>query len=158
MWKERFSRMMTVLRILKNETVRCPKRTRETKTVMKLVLVCEVKTLCTGLALWLDQQPDMEVSSIVEFDDAEEKLVAYAVHPPDILLIECRRVDASMSDLLSRLRELSVKTPIIVVGASPESKQTALEAGANAFVYEGDGSKRLLTTIRSVYLDSRHAA
>jgi len=125
---------------------------------LKLILVSSEPVLCSGLSLWLDQQPDLEVIDTLDFSVASESLVTLLETRPHYLLIECKRIDASVSSLLYQLQQLEYKPLTVVLGARAGSRRIALNAGADAFVYEGDGAKKLLTTIRSLNLDTHYAA
>ena len=122
------------------------------------MLVCHENSLCTGLLILLEQQPDLKVIDTIDLTSAKNDLAGLEAEPPDFVLIECKRIDASVSGLIAQLRQFAKKPQTIVLGASADSRKAALDAGADAFVYEGDGSKRLLTTIRSLALNLRHAA
>lgn len=114
--------------------------------------------LCSGLALWLDQQPDLEVIDTLALSTASEHLVTLQETRPDYLLIECIQIDASVTSLLDQLQQFETKPLTVVLGAMVGSGRAAMNAGADAFIYEGDGAKKLLTTIRSLNLDTQYAA
>lgn len=124
---------------------------------MKLIFVSNEKALYVGPALWLDQQPDMEVIGTFDTRTAMDSLVTLEGTQPDFLLIECTWTDASVLELLSQLQKLEKQPRTIVLATRAGSKQIALDAGADAFVQAGDGTKKLLTTIRSLNLGMNYA-
>ncbi len=76
---------------------------------------------------------------------------------PDLMLLDWDLPGESTADLVFAVRNLKCQPRVIVLSVRQELAGAALDAGADAFVYKGDGPKRLLTAIHSVLLESRYA-
>ena len=123
---------------------------------MNIVLVCRKNSLCIGLALLLDQQPDLKVIDTVDFATAKDGIADLQAEAPDFVLIECKRIDTSISELIFQLQQLTNKPQIMVLGARAGSRQAALDAGADGYVLKDDTSGDLLTSIRNVRKGKLH--
>ena len=104
-----------------------------------------------ALKLLLDEQPDMTVICVV--DNSPDLLVQVESNRPHIILLEWEFFRCLPSGFLSNQRQFEFSHEIIY-GPRPEIGLAAQVV--DAYVYEGDGPKRLLSTIRSTMLKAKY--
>lgn len=117
----------------------------------RIVLAVYQEAAGYALKLLLDEQPDMTVICVV--DNIPDLLVQVEATHPHIVLLEWEFFRSLPSGFLSNRpqRDLS---HTIVYGPRPDIVQATQDA--DAYVYEGDGPKRLLSTIRSTMLKAKY--
>jgi DNA-binding NarL/FixJ family response regulator len=116
------------------------------------ILIAEHQAVArSALKGFLQGQPGLDV--VGEAADSQELLAGLEATCPDLVLLDWDLPGQSGVDLISFPRQADCLTPIIVLGVRPESAPAAMDAGANAFVYKGDGPNQLLTVIRSVLME-----
>lgn len=90
---------------------------------------------------------ELHVEVVGEAADADTLLNEVASLEPDVLLVDWKlpglRAIAYLRALYPRLR-------IIVLSVRAEARQSALDAGADAFVFKGDPVERLVEAIQHV--------
>jgi len=104
-----------------------------------------------AMKLLLDEQPDMVVTGVV--DNSLDLLAQVEAARPDIVLLEWELFHRLPAGLFPNRRQFD-SAHVIVYGPRPELAQATQDA--DAFVYEGDGPKRLLSTIRSTMLKAKY--
>jgi two-component system KDP operon response regulator KdpE len=88
--------------------------------------------------------------SVREAGTAREGLLAAAVHPPDLIILDLGLPDESGHSVLKKLREWYTKPIIILsVQSSEEDIVTALDNGANDYLIKPFRTGELLARIRS---------
>jgi len=97
---------------------------------------------------FLQKEPDLDV--VDEAADIQELLAQAKATCPDLIFLDWDLPGAAEAGLISALRQADCQPRVIVLSVRPESAAAALGAGADGFVYKGDGPKQLLTVIRSV--------
>lgn len=105
----------------------------------------------SALKGFLQKEPGLHV--VNEAADSQELLHQIEATCPDLVLLDWDLLDESEADLIRALRQGHCQPRVIVLSVRPESAPAALGAGADAFFYKGDGTKRLLTVIRGVLLE-----
>jgi DNA-binding NarL/FixJ family response regulator len=118
------------------------------------ILIAEHQAVArSALKGFLQGQPGLDV--VGEAADSQELLAGLEAACPDLVLLDWDLPGESGAVLISFPRQANcLVTPIIVLGLRPESAPAAMDAGADAFVYKGDGPKELLAVIRSVLMES----
>ena len=91
---------------------------------------------------------------IVEAGDGDEALALTSEHRPDLIVLDLMMPRMSGLDVLRRLRsDVSVDgTHIIVMSAWPDSREEALEAGADRYLqkpFEPDELSRIVESLLS---------
>ena len=104
---------------------------------------------------FLRSQPDLDV--VGEVDNDLDLVAQVEATCPDLMLLDWDLPGRPAPDLILTLRHLDCQPRVIVLAVRQGSARPALDAGADAFVYKGDGPKRLLTAIHSVLLEGRYA-
>jgi len=118
------------------------------------ILIAEHQAVArSALKGFLQGQPGLDV--VGEAADSHELLAGLKAACPDLVLLDWDLPGEPGAVLISFPRQADCLTPIIVLGVRPESAPEAMDAGANAFVYKGDGPTQLLAVIRSVLMEGR---
>jgi DNA-binding NarL/FixJ family response regulator len=119
------------------------------------IVIAERQTVVrSALRRFLGQQPGLYV--VGEAAEDQELLAQLEVACPDLVLLDWDLPGRPVADLIPALRRPDCQPAVIVLAVRPEPAQSALDAGAEAFVYKGESPKRLLTTIRGVMLERGH--
>jgi DNA-binding NarL/FixJ family response regulator len=92
----------------------------------------------------------LELDVVGEAADGKELVAQLESLQPDILLLDWDLPGRSTTNLFDGFRELDRQPRVIVLGVKPESRQSALAAGADAFVSKGEPPKRLLAALRAL--------
>jgi DNA-binding NarL/FixJ family response regulator len=115
-----------------------------------------------GLALLIDQEPDLVVCGAAE--EAESALAAIAESRPDILVIDISLPGRDGIDLLKTIRSVNSSLPILVLSMHDESTyaERALRAGANGYIMKQEATENVLVALRRIlhhelYLSERIA-
>ena len=120
------------------------------------ILIAESRAVARlALSGFLRSQQNLNV--VGEVDNGLDLMAQVEAICPDIMLLDWDLAGQSAPDLVLALRDLDCQPRVIVLAMRQELAQAALDAGADALVYKGDGPKRLLTAIRSVLLEGRYA-
>jgi len=114
-----------------------------------LIFVAESdQNLRLGLQMLLHQEPGLHVSGIAI--QADGLLLQVEASQADVLLLDWQLPGVSMVDLLADIRELDSPPKIVVLSVNPEVKETALAAGADAFISKNGPPDELLEVVRSL--------
>jgi DNA-binding NarL/FixJ family response regulator len=97
----------------------------------------------------------LELDVVGEAADSEELLAQLESLRPDIILLDWDLPGRSTASLFDAFGELDRQPMVVVLGVKPESMQSALAVGADAFVSKGDPPKRLLTAIRALPVEGQ---
>jgi len=115
-----------------------------------------------GLALLIDQEPDLVVCGAAE--EAGSALAAIAESRPDILVIDISLPGRDGIDLLKTIRSVNSSLPILVLSMHDESTyaERALRAGANGYIMKQEATENVLVALRRIlrhelYLSERIA-
>jgi DNA-binding NarL/FixJ family response regulator len=116
-----------------------------------------------GLALLIDQEPDLVVCGAAE--EAESALAAIAVSRPDILVLDISLPGPDGIELLKTIRSTDPSLPILVLSMHDETiyAERALRAGANGYIMKQEATENVLVALRrilrqEVYLSDRIAS
>jgi len=128
---------------------------------MRVLLADDQAKVRSALRLVLEQQPG--VSILGEAVDTTGLLDWVQVACPDLVLLDWElpglkaaglstvlrqaQDGSSGQGLLPTLRELCPRLKVIALSGRPEARQTALDAGVDAFVSKGDPPERLLAAV-----------
>ncbi|HEY7634645.1 MAG TPA: response regulator transcription factor [Gemmatimonadales bacterium] len=116
-----------------------------------------------GLALLIDQQPDLVVCGAAE--EAESALAAIAASRPDVLVLDISLPGRDGIELLKAIRASNSELPILVLSMHDETMyaERALRAGANGYIMKQEATENVLVALRrilrqEVYLSDRIAS
>jgi len=115
-----------------------------------------------GLALLIDQEPDLVVCGAAE--EAESALAAIGASRPDVLVLDISLPGPDGIDLLKTIRSTDPTLPILVLSMHDEATyaERALRAGANGYIMKQEATENVLVALRrilrqEVYLSDRIA-
>ena len=115
---------------------------------MRIFIAEADKELRLALQMLLHREAGMHVTGVVVHSKG---LVAQiAVSEPDVLLLDWDLPGQPMPDLLADLGKLEPRPVLAVMGVRPEVEQTALAAGADAFVSKSLPPIGLLALLRTI--------
>ncbi len=116
-----------------------------------------------GLALLIDQEPDLEVCG--EAEEAETALAAISAARPDVLLLDISLPGPDGIELLKAIRAADLTLPVLVLSMHDESvyAERALRAGANGYIMKQEATENVLVALRrilrhEVYVSDRIAS
>ncbi len=113
---------------------------------MRIFLADSQPKVRSALRLLLEHETELSV-----IDEADEAAVLLTKAKPgcaDLLLLDWNLPGAKPEELVSALRQTCPDLCIVAISGRPESSQTALEAGVDAFVSKGDPPETLLATLQ----------
>jgi len=115
-----------------------------------------------GLALLIDQEPDLVVCGAAE--EAESALAAIATSRPDVLVLDISLPGPDGIDLLKTIRSIDPNLPVLVLSMHDETTyaERALRAGANGYIMKQEATENVLVALRRIlrhelYLSERIA-
>ena len=97
-------------------------------------------------------EPGIEV---ITFVDADEALTFLNREHVDLVITDIHMPGLDGLGFIRRFREFDSSTPIVVVSADTDRKETILETGANVFVSKLSLHRDFVPTLRQM-LDERH--
>jgi DNA-binding NarL/FixJ family response regulator len=103
-----------------------------------------------GLALLIDQEPDLMVCG--EAEEADSALAAIAAEPPDVLLLDISLPGPDGIELLKTIRSIYPTLPVLVLSMHDESTyaERALRAGANGYIMKQEATENVLVALRRI--------
>jgi DNA-binding NarL/FixJ family response regulator len=116
-----------------------------------------------GLALLIDQQPDLVVCGAAE--EAESAFAAITASRPDVLVLDISLPGRDGIELLKSIRTADPELPILVLSMHDETMyaERVLRAGANGYIMKQEATENVLVALRrilrrEVYLSDRIAS
>jgi len=113
--------------------------------VLQVLLADDQAKVRSALRLLLEHQPDVEI--LGEAVDTTGLLDWMKATNPDVILLDWELPGLSAVALLPLLHSLQPGLCVIALSGRPEAGETALEAGADAFVSKGDPPECLMAAI-----------
>ena len=125
-------------------------------SVIKLILIDDHPMIREGLALILDNQPDMQV--VAQGGDGLEAVELCRRHKPDVAILDLRMpnmdgVEATREILYS---EPSARVLILTTFDGDQDIQRAMQAGAKGYVLKDASREDVLQAIRRVHSGYRY--
>jgi DNA-binding NarL/FixJ family response regulator len=123
---------------------------------IRIMLVDDHIVMRMGLATAAGGEPDMEV--VAEAENGLEAVQAYAVHHPDVVVLDLRMPKKNGLETIHQLRETFESVRVLVFSnyASGDEVFQAFKAGACGFVTKEMPLERLLEAIRSVHAGEQY--
>jgi len=112
---------------------------------MQVLLADDQTKVRSALRLVLEHQPDVEI--LGEAVDTTGLLDWVKAANPDVLLLDWELPGLPAVALLPLLHSLQPDLCVIALSGRPEAGETALEAGADAFVSKGNPPECLVAAI-----------
>ena len=120
---------------------------------MRILIADNQSAVRSAVRLLLEKGLELDV--VGEAADSDELLAQLESLRPDILLLDWDLPGWPTASLFDAFGELDRQPRVIVLGVKPESRQSALAAGADAFVSKGDPPRRLLTAIQALPVEGQ---
>jgi DNA-binding NarL/FixJ family response regulator len=119
-------------------------------SVKRVLIVDDHPMMRQGLALLIDNEPDLKVC--VEADTAGQALDAVVSQKLDLMLVDISLPDKSGLELIKDVLAQKPSLPILAVSMHDESlyAERVLRAGARGYIMKQEGGKKLLLAIRQV--------
>lgn len=114
---------------------------------MRVVIADDQPRVRSAIRLLLEQQ--LEANVVEEVANAQELLDNVRNCCPNTLFLDWELPDRTPKKLLATLHTLCPNLFTIVLDSKPQTRQVALEAGANDFVSKNDPPERLLVAVKS---------
>jgi DNA-binding NarL/FixJ family response regulator len=121
------------------------------KQLIRLLLVDDHSMVRMGFATILGVEPDFKV--VAEAEDAEQAVIAFRQHAPDVTLMDARMPGGSGVDALRRIRTESPEARVIKLTTYDleEMVYAALDAGAAGYLVKSVQRAELIAAIRRVH-------
>lgn len=115
---------------------------------MRILLVEGEDRVRSALRLLLDQERDVKVVGESCGVTSLEALIQ--VTGPDVVLLSWDVPSGQAVAALHTLKENASQSKVLVLSSHPDQRQSALEAGADAFVCKADPPEVLLRTLQDL--------
>ena len=122
---------------------------------VNLLIASSQEIVRSALTTLVSNAPDMTV--VGQAQSTTDLLAQAKATGPDLVLVGWGLLIGSAADTIHTLQRLTPPPIVIVFGRQPKWSQEALAADADAFFWEGEGPKVLLTIIRKLSLGVKDA-
>jgi DNA-binding NarL/FixJ family response regulator len=89
-----------------------------------------------------------------EAQKAEFILPAVAGFQPEVLLLDWEMVAGDKPGFIKEVRQIAHRVVVLALSGFPESRKTALRAGADYFICKNDAPENLLAVLQGLNLNS----
>jgi two-component system, NarL family, response regulator len=122
---------------------------------IRVLIVDDHPLLREGVVAVLEDQPDVKV--VAEATNGREAVDAFAIHHPDVTLMDLQMPEMSGTDAITEIRSRFPDARIVVLTTykGDVSALRALRAGAVGYLLKGQLRTELLETIRTVHAGGR---
>jgi DNA-binding NarL/FixJ family response regulator len=124
------------------------KRERHAEGRMKIMIADSQTRVRHGLRILLEQQPGWNVEG--EAANANELIEQIHSDCPDLVLLDGELPGMPLERLMVSLREDCPDVLIVSLSGRYEQRQTALEAGADAFASKAEPPEKLIRQVRNL--------
>lgn len=118
-------------------------------TPYRIAIADDMANVRLALRVLLEALPNINV--VAEADDLGSLLTLPAENL-DLLLLDWELANPNFCNTIKHLRSRFPKAKILVVSVHLESRQKALDGGANAFFHKGDSGNRLQAEIKHLLM------
>ncbi len=124
--------------------------TRDARIRHRVFIVDDHPIVRQGIALLIDQEPDLEVCG--EAEEAGTALAAIAASRPDVVVLDISLPGPDGIDFLKTLRATDPTLPVLVLSMHDESvyAERAIRAGANGYIMKQEATENVLVALRRI--------
>lgn len=117
---------------------------------MKVLLVDDHPVVRQGLAMLIDQEPDLTVCG--QAAGSADALKLLHSEKPDLAVVDITLADENGLDLVRKMKEQRKETPVLVVSMHDEFlyAERVLKAGASGYVMKQASASEILASMRKV--------
>jgi DNA-binding NarL/FixJ family response regulator len=117
---------------------------------LRLLVVDDHPVVRAGVVALLEREPDLAV--VAEAADGETAVQLYALHQPDVAILDLGLPGMSGVDAIVAIRGRfpAARIVVLTVFDGDEDIYRALEAGARAYLLKDTSREELLATVRAV--------
>ncbi len=116
---------------------------------MKIMIADSQSRVRYGLRILLEQQPGWNVNG--EAANAKDLIDLVRCDCPDLILLDGDLPGMPMESLLSAIRGDCSDLLVISLSGRYEARQSALEAGADAFASKAEPPEKLIRLVRNLF-------
>jgi DNA-binding NarL/FixJ family response regulator len=116
---------------------------------MRILFANQDPSTRSSLGLLFKAQSDLEL--VGEPSAVSQLLSVVGTHRPDVVILDFDLLGEQIDTLLGMLQSLDDPPAVVGMSVRAERRQTAMDMGANRFVYKGDPPDRLLSAIWTAY-------
>jgi two-component system, NarL family, response regulator len=118
---------------------------------IRVLLADDHAIIRNGVALILDEQPDIEV--VAQAEDGESAIVLYRQENPDVALLDLRMPKVEGTQVVERIRREFPEAVLVVLTTfdTDDDIDRALRAGAKGYLLKDVGPGDLVACVRTVH-------
>ena len=122
-----------------------------TSVPIRVLLADDHAIIRNGVALILDEQPDIEV--VAQAEDGESAIVLYRQENPDVALLDLRMPKVEGTQVVERIRREFPEAVLVVLTTfdTDDDIDRALRAGAKGYLLKDVGPGDLVACVRTVH-------
>ena len=116
--------------------------------MMKVLLADSKANILYGLNVLLEEQPDIDiVGESAEIENIVSKVIRTC---PDLIILSWDFPKQQVEDIMRKIRLSCPNIFVIALSSKSYLKETAIQSGANDFIWKGDPPIRLLSSIQNL--------
>lgn len=115
---------------------------------MRILLATGDTDLRLSMELLLSEEPGIKI--LGGTSDTEGFIALVESTYPDLALLDWDLPGRPVEEVLSQIQSFEVPPKLIVLGRHPGSKESALEAGVDAYVDKGEPPEKLLAALKQM--------
>ena len=125
-------------------------------TIIRVLIVDDHSVVRTGLKVFLDLQPDIEV--VGEASDGSEGVAVARRLEPDVVLMDLMMPNMDGITAIGRIKAERPETEIVTMTSFIEEEKvtSALEAGATGYVLKDAEAEEVARAVRAAYAGETH--
>jgi DNA-binding NarL/FixJ family response regulator len=114
----------------------------------RIILADDDLNVRSALKLLLDDEAGLEV--VGEVENAQDLVEQAEAICPEIILLDWELPTLQVEEHVQELKDHIPHLLVVAMSGRPESRQSALKTGADAFICKGDSPEHLLAIIRDL--------